>query len=54
MTSAIRKPPIMFAAVAPIDLIAVPTDFAILLNLEEAVVASKVFALKSSISIEPF
>lgn len=54
MTSAIRKPPIMFAAVAPIDLIAVPAVFAILLNLEEAVVASKVFALKSSISIEPF
>lgn len=43
----------MFAAVAPIDLIAVPTDFATLLNLEVVVVASKVFDLKSSIDIEP-
>ena len=31
----------------------VPAVFAILLNLEDAVVASKVFDLKSSIDIEP-
>lgn len=43
----------MFAAVAPIDLIAVPTDFATLLNLEVVVVAFVDFSVNSSIDIEP-